>query len=278
MKIQIIIPILNPKWDDFKKILELLQMQTMKCDILLINSGKNNISITCSMELINIEKEEFNHATTRNKALFYEADFYLFMTQDALPYDEHLVANLYSAFVDSDVVVAYARQLPYLNADHIEIFARCTNYSPTTHIKSMDDLPTLGIKTFFCSDSCAMYRADYFRSMNGFKDGLQTNEDMEFAARAILNGKKVAYLANAKVYHSHDFTYKEVWKRYCTIGTFFADNRWILNEVSKYKKVESMGIKQALKELIYLTHKAPLLIPRSIIFSLIKFIAFKSRF
>lgn len=278
MKIQIIIPILNPKWDDFKKILELLQMQTMKCNILLINSGENNIYITGSTDLINIKKEEFNHANTRNKALSYEADFYLFMTQDALPYDEYLVENLYSAFDDSDVVVAYARQLPYLNADHIEIYARHTNYSPKTHVKSIRDLPTLGIKTFFCSDSCAMYSADYFRTVHGFKDGLQTNEDMEFAARAILNGKKVAYLANAKVYHSHNFTYKEVWKRYCAIGTFFSNNRWILNEVSKYKKVESMGIKQALKELIYLTHKAPLLIPRSIIISLIKFIAFKSRF
>jgi rhamnosyltransferase len=136
----------------------------------------------------------------------------------------------------------------------------------------------MGIKTFFCSDSCAMYRASYFREIGGFKKDLNTNEDMEFAARAIMDGKKVAYVADAKVYHSHKFTCKDIWKRYRAIGVFFVENSWLLEEVAQYSKAESTGLKQAFNELQYLLKESPWSIPRSCLYSLIKFIAFKSAF
>lgn len=274
MKIVILIPIFNPKKSFVHEVLPLLWQQSISSEIIVIDSGTGDISI--HIPLMKIKKSEFNHANTRNMALSYEADFYLFMTQDAMPYDEFLVENLLNAFEDPDVVVAYARQIPYKDADAIEVFARTTNYPPISKVKSQDDLPMMGIKTFFCSDSCAMYRASYFKEVGGFKQGLNTNEDMEYAARAIMNGKKVAYVAEAKVYHSHNFTCKDIWKRYRAIGKFFKENQWILDVVSQYTKAESTGIKQAVAELKYLLKNSPLDIPRSILFSLIKYFAFKS--
>lgn len=274
MKIYTVIPILNPPEMFFKKLAPTLFSQTLDPTIVLINSGE--AIPKGSYTSVNIDKKEFNHANTRNLALKYEADFYLFMTQDALPYDEHLIEELLKAFEDDEVVVSYARQIPYNNADAIEVFARTTNYPAQSRIKSKEDLKQLGIKTFFCSDSCAMYRASYFKEVGGFKQGLNTNEDMEFAARAIMNGKKVAYVAEAKVYHSHNFTCKDIWKRYRAIGKFFKENQWILDVVSQYTKAESTGIKQALNELRYLLKKSPCDIPRSCLYSFIKYIAFKS--
>ncbi|NBK99695.1 MAG: glycosyltransferase [Erysipelotrichia bacterium] len=271
-KIYIIIPILNPPEMFFRKLAPALLSQTVDPTIVLINSGD---TIPGSYTSVNIDKKEFNHANTRNIALKHEADFYLFMTQDAMPYDEHLIAELLKAFEDEAVVVSYARQIPYKNADAIEVFARTTNYPAQSRIKSKEDLKQLGIKTFFCSDSCAMYRASYFKEVGGFKQGLNTNEDMEYAARAIMNGKKVAYVAETKVYHSHTFTCKDIWKRYRAIGKFFKENQWILDVVSQYTKAESTGIKQAVAELKYLLKNSPLDIPRSILFSLIKYIAYK---
>lgn len=273
MKIQTIIPILNPQSSFFNKIITALHVQTVKSSILLINSG-DPIS-PGNFEVAKIDKTTFNHANTRNLALNYEADFYLFMTQDAMPYDEHLIVELLKAFENEEVVVSYARQIPYKDADAIEVFARTTNYPARSVIKSKEDLTQLGIKTFFCSDSCAMYRASYFKEVGGFKKGLNTNEDMEYAARAIMNGKKVAYVAEAKVYHSHTFTCKDIWKRYLAIGEFFGENKWILDIVSQYTKAESTGIKQAIAELKYLLRHSPLDIPRSILISFIKYIAYK---
>ncbi|WP_333804602.1 glycosyltransferase family 2 protein [Sulfurospirillum sp.] len=274
MKIVIFIPIFNPKAIFMDTIIPLLQKQSVSLELILINSGSKSITVE-NGQIIEISQFEFNHSNTRNLALNYEADFYLFMTQDAMPHNGHLVKNLLKAFKDPAIMVAYARQIPYENADTIEVFARTVNYPAISKVKSKEDLPTMGIKTFFNSDSCAMYRASYFKEVGGFKQDLCTNEDMEFAARAIMDGKKVAYIAEAKVYHSHNFTYQDVWKRYRTIRNFFKDNSWILDVVSQYTKVESTGIKQAVAELMYLLKKSPLDIPRSILLSLMKYIAYK---
>ncbi len=282
MKVTVVIPTLNAG-GMFAVLLEKLKHQSLTLSqIVIIDSSSVDDTVMtarqygCHTETI--MRSVFNHADTRNMALGYEADYYLLMTQDAVPYDADLVENLLHAFDDEDVVVAYARQIPHENADPIERFARATNYPEKSVVKSKKDLAALGIKTFFSSDSCAMYRSDYFHRVGGFKSGLETNEDMEFAARAILAGKKIAYVAGAKVYHSHHFTFMQVWRRYAQIGRFFAANRWILDEAAKYSRAESTGLKQALKELKYLFKNAPLSIPRSILLSITKYIAFKSGF
>lgn len=273
MKIQLIIPILNPYESFFTELIPALIGQTVRPDILLINSG--DPIPTGEYEVITIDKKEFNHANTRNLALNYEADYYLFMTQDTMSYSDTLIENLLKPFDDLNVVVSYARQIPYTDADPIERFARQTNYPSKSQIKSMNDLAELGIKTFFSSDSCAMYRGEYFREIGGFTPHINTNEDMEFAARAILAGKKVAYTADAQVYHSHRFTLHQIWQRYREIGSFFAHNQWLLDTLAQYTKAESTGIKQAIGELKYLAKKAPLSLFRSFAISALKFAAFK---
>lgn len=274
MNIKIIIPILNPPKDFFTKNLSMLKNQTIKADIILINSG-DKIPEDLNYQVINIDKKDFNHANTRNLALDFEADYYLFMTQDALPFDEYLLESLCKGFVDSDTVVSYARQITYSNADIIEKFARNTNYPDISKLKSKDDLATLGIKTFFNSDSCSMYDAKYFKNIKGFKKDLNTNEDMEYAARAILNNKKIYYNATAKVYHSHNFNILEVWKRYNQIGIFFKENSWISQSVALYIKTESSGVKQAKAELVFILKNRPFYLFKSVLFSFTKFIAFK---
>jgi rhamnosyltransferase len=198
----------------------------------------------------------------------------MFMTQDAIPYDEYLVKNLISSF-QNDIVVSYARQIPKKDADLIESYTRGKNYPKDSSVKSKNDLKTFGIKTFFLSDSCAIYEANYFKEVKGFTFNLNTNEDMEFAARAILDDKKIYYNADARVYHSHNFTFLEIWKRYKTIGIFFKNNKWILDEVNKNIKITNSGISQAIDEIKYLYKIDKRAILKSVAISFIKFLAFK---
>ena len=278
MKTLIIIPTLNAT-DFIDAQLSKFNHLSSKVDIFIIDSSSTDntvqIAKTAGAEVHEISRSDFNHATTRNLALQKEADFYLFMTQDALPCDDKLIENLLKPFDDEDVVVSYARQIPYEDADPIEKFARETNYPSVSVVKSKESLKKMGIKTFFCSNSCAMYRASYFKEKGGFTEGLIMNEDMEFAARAVLEGKKVAYAAEAKVWHSHRYTVKDLFKRYFDIGIFFKTNEWIQDEVDNYVSTESTGIRQATKELAYLWENAPLFIPKSVLFSLTKYIAYK---
>jgi rhamnosyltransferase len=274
--IVVIIPTLNASKTLSTQLGKLSQQD---CKVLVIDSSSSDdtveIAKSFDVKVTEIKGEEFNHATTRNLALNYDADFYLFMTQDALPYDDKLVENLLKPFDDKGIVVSYARQVPWEDADIIEKFARETNYPNVSTIKSKESLKELGIKTFFCSNSCAMYRASYFKEVGGFTEGLIMNEDMEYVARAILDSKKIAYISDAKVWHSHKYNAKDIFKRYFDIGIFFKTNEWIQDEVNKYNSTESTGIKQAKKEFAYLLKKSPLSIPKSILFSLTKYMAYK---
>lgn len=96
-------------------------------------------------------------------------------------------------------------------------------------LKTKDDIEALGLKTFFCSNSCSAIRYSIFKELGGFKNNVIVNEDMLFAAKAILRGYSVYYNAEAKVYHSHPHSFSQIFGRYFNIGRFFADNRWLLN-------------------------------------------------
>ena len=95
----------------------------------------------------------------------------------------------------------------------IERFTRRFNYPEKSRIKSKSDLNELGIKTFFCSDVCAAYRRNYLLGAGGFEDPTIFNEDMIFAGKRILAGDKVAYVAEAKVLHSHNYTGRQQFHR-----------------------------------------------------------------
>ena len=53
---------------------------------------------------------------------------------------------------------------------------------------------------------------------------------MYFAYKLIMSGGKIKYVAGAKVYHSHDFTIKELYNRYKLTGEFMKMNP----EIAKY--------------------------------------------
>ncbi len=275
MKILIVIPILEPQEYFFEKVIPRLKKQSVDCKILLINSGRK-LRDDYGCMVIEIEKSSFNHADTRNLALRYEFDFYLFMTQDATPKDERLIENLLSAFVDDDVVVAYSRQVAYEDACICEKFARNWNYPCKSVVKSADDIKRFGIKSFFTSNSCCIYRGSFFRKLGGFRSGVNVSEDMEYAARAMLYfGKKVAYVSEAVVYHSHRYNLITIWKRYFEIGRFFKHNSWIEKSIEMRNNTQKSGFIYALEELRYVAKEEPLKIFKSFVYNGAKFIAFK---
>lgn len=74
--------------------------------------------------------------------------------------------------------MAYARQLPKSDCHIVEQYTRQFNYPEQSCVKTKADIPTLGIKTFFCSDVCAAYRRDLFEELGGFESPVIFNEDM----------------------------------------------------------------------------------------------------
>ncbi len=164
--------------------------------------------------VIHISKDAFNHGGTRRiLAEKSDADLMLFMTQDALPADRHLVGELVSAFQDPQVKAAYARQLPRKDCRLLERYTRDFNYPSASRTKSQKDLRSLGIKTFFCSNVCAMYEKKTYLELGGFPERTLFNEDMIYAGKLVQAGFSIRYQAEAKVIHSHNYSDRQQFHR-----------------------------------------------------------------
>lgn len=220
LKVDVIIPTYKPE-KEFAELIHRLQQQTYAIRKIIIINTETGIfpekleTEPYPIEVIHIKPKDFDHGGTRNMgASISKADIVLYITQDAMPADEHLIEEFIKVFeAHSDIGVAYGRQLPKNDCNIIERFTRRFNYPEKSRIKSKSDLNELGIKTFFCSDVCAAYRRNYLLGAGGFEDPTIFNEDMIFAGKRILAGDKVAYVAEAKVLHSHNYTGRQQFHR-----------------------------------------------------------------
>lgn len=228
----------------FLDLMEMLKKQTVPINqIILMNTEERyytqfTYGTTFHDEFKNIKvyhhsKREFDHGGTRNKGVKKScADIFVMMTQDAVPADEYLIENLLKALENEKTAIAYARQLPNEDAGEIERFVRCFNYPDKSGIKSKKDIPTKGIKTYFCSNVCAAYKRNIFVELRGFVKHTIFNEDMIFAAKAVNAGYQIAYAANARVYHSHNYSNREQFKRNFDLGVSQADHPEVFEGIS----------------------------------------------
>lgn len=249
--IDILIPTYKPG-KTFLELLKCLQKQTVAVNkIIVMNTeqcfwDKAVLTYPEILEIPNLEvhhltQMEFDHAATRNAAMqFSEADICVCMTQDAMPYDETLLAELIAPLEDESVAVSYARQLPNAEAGPVESFTRTFNYPEEPRKKTLTDVETLGIKAYFCSDVCAAYNHATYNQLGGFETPAIFNEDMIFAAGAIKNGYAVYYAADAKVIHSHNYTFMQQLRRNFDLAVSQAMHPEVFKGISSEKEGKRM--------------------------------------
>ncbi|MBQ4001263.1 MAG: glycosyltransferase, partial [Lachnospiraceae bacterium] len=217
-----------------------LSNQTVRPEkiILMVTEGSHEVELDerndSKIEIHRLQKTEFDHAGTRNAAVsFSDAELVLFMTQDAVPEDVHFIEELVDSMErDEKIAVSYARQLAKKDTKPIERLIRRFNYPEESRMKSLEDLDTLGIKTYFCSDVAAVYRREIFTELGGFETPAVFNEDMVFAAKAVKAGYKVYYNAEARVVHAHNLRLMEQFRRNFDVGASQADHPEVFEEIS----------------------------------------------
>lgn len=224
------------------------------------------------LSVFHIEKRQFDHGGTRHLGMtFADTELVLCMTQDAVPKDRHLVSALARYFEDPLVGAAYARQLAVRGSSPLERYTRSFNYPDTSRVKSKEDLESLGIKTFFCSDVCAMWRRDIYLEMGGFERRTIFNEDMILAGKMIQAGYRIAYAADAMVWHSHSYSCVKQLKRNFDLGVSQADHPEIFSMASSTGEGIRL-VKQTASWLIRSAHAA--LLPKLILDSGCKYLGY----
>lgn len=224
--ISVIIPTLNAeKYIDKQLDAVMHQVVWDKLEIIVIDSESDDrtqeIARKHGATVISVKRSEFDHGGTRNIAWkASHGDIVCFLTQDALPCDEHYIDNLLKGFRNPDVMMISGRQIPREDANPVEKLTRNFNYPETSFTRTKADLDKLGIKTYFFSDACAAYRREILERMNGFEEPILTNEDMLMAARVINAGFSIGYAGDAGVWHSHNFTLKYHYSRNFDVAAF----------------------------------------------------------
>ena len=215
MEIDVIIPLYKPGKELFTLLDKLGSQSVPVHQVILLNTeekyfeqliyGIRFLETYQNIKVYHVSKKEFDHGGTRRMGVKKSsADVFVMMTQDAMPKDDRLIEKLVEP-LQGEVAVAYARQLPREDSTPVESYTREFNYPAKSRIKSAADLDSLGIKTFFCSNVCAMYDRRTYEELGGFVESTLFNEDMIYAGHLVQAGYAIAYAADAKVVHSHNY-------------------------------------------------------------------------
>ena len=245
--VDVIIPVYRPD-EKLNRLLIALKTQTiLPGKIILVHTGEvlpgePDYSAYDNVVLHIIEPKEFDHGGARNLgASLSDAEIMVFMTQDAVPADDHLLERLTeilsgAAGQGAEIAVAYARQLPYDDCRVMERYIREFNYPDRSELRTKEALPVRGIKTFCNSNVCSAYSKEIFDRLGGFETRTIFNEDLLYGAKAVLNGYGVRYEAKARVYHSHNLGLADQFHRNFDNAVSQAEHPEIFKSVSSEKE------------------------------------------
>ncbi|GAB3262990.1 glycosyltransferase family 2 protein [Chitinimonas naiadis] len=235
MRIGLLVPTLNagslwPRW------LATLATQTRQPDrTLVIDSSSSDDTVALAqaagLEVRQISAAEFDHGATRQLGveILADCDIIVCLTQDALLATPDALALLVQAFDDPAIAAAYGRQLAHEDATPIAAHVRSFNYPSQSRITTLADRHAYGLKAIFCSNSFAAWRRDALLACGGFPGRTLLAEDMLTCALLLQAGWKLAYVAEAEAYHSHNYGLLAEFRRYFDTGALHAHESWLLS-------------------------------------------------
>jgi rhamnosyltransferase len=268
----VVVPTLNAAkdWPQFSdSLLRCVDPQA----VLIVDSDSDDntaqLASDAGFQLLQIERSSFNHGGTRQLAAdcLPDSDVIVYMTQDAVLANSQAVSKLIEPFEDEGVAAAFGRQLPQADAGPIAAHARLFNYPAVSSLRSVEKSHELGLKTIFFSNSFGAYRRSALQGVGGFPKDVIFGEDTVTVARLLLHGWKVAYVAEAEAYHSHEYTPVQDFKRYFDIGVLHSREAWLLD---KFGGATGEGRRFVLSEIAHLWPWHCTLIPSAVIRSALK--------
>jgi len=276
--VALVIPILNAE-PFLDRMIPALEAQTLRPErILVIDSSSTDNAPArfreFGAEVETIARADFDHGGTRQEALekLTGAEIVIFMTQDAIPAGPEALERLVAAFQDPRAGVAYGRQLPHPEATSISAHGRLFNYPPDSHVRSKSDISRYGIMTAFCSNSFSAFRRLALLDAGGFPRRLILSEDALAAAALLQDGWTNHYVAEACVFHSHNYSLVEEFQRYFDIGVMHGQNSEYLKT---FGRPEGQGRRFVVSEFHYLAARAPHLVPAALLRTLSKYSGYR---
>ncbi|MEO1043121.1 MAG: glycosyltransferase [Pseudomonadota bacterium] len=220
-------------------------------DVLLMDSTSTDGSFEAvqsqfpDFQFHQIPQSEFSHGGTRNRAVERtDSEFVCFLTQDALPADDFWLYNLVTiteAYPNS--AGGYGRHKAYNHATaytkrDLSNFFLSMDKGPVVFHQSMDrvlwnlqDRPYIQRLHYFSDNNSCLRRSVWDKIPY---PEIKYGEDQAWAWEIIKQGYEKIYASSALVFHSHDYSVDENYKRSHTEAEFF-------REVFGYELLTSEG-------------------------------------
>jgi rhamnosyltransferase len=181
----------------------------LQVETVLIDSGSTDgtvdIAQAAGCTVAHIRREEFSFGRSLNRGCeAASGDILVFVSGHCVPTDEHWLQRLCQPIVDGLAAYSYGRQAggPDSRYSECRIFEKY--YPPQSRI------PQQG---FFCNNANSAISREAWAA-HRFDEELTGLEDMELAKRLVGTGGKVAYVAEACVYHYHQESWAQVKRRF----------------------------------------------------------------
>lgn len=237
---------------DFKKMLKSCNQQFDLHEILVVDSGSTDgtieIAEAAGARIIPHPSRQFNHGLTRNELLnAARTKYVIFMTQDALLFDNIACQKLVEFTLENNLAAAYGKQLPRSDASFTEQFLRADNYQSESYIVCKYDSDRRGFKKIFSSNSFCVYDRELLLQVGGFRS-THFGEDALAFLDFYKAGLSFGYCAESSVVHSHSYNFRQELMRNIQIGRF---RRNTYEEVERLCGLDTSGsdhIKAILKE------------------------------
>lgn len=178
-------------------------------EVVIVDSGSTDRTLQiaeahgCHIE--HIAKSEFSFGRSLNVGCrAADGDILVIVSGHCVPINQNWLQHLCQPILDGKAQYTYGRQYGGLQSYFSEhcIFAK---YFPET-----SKIPQ---QNFFCNNANAAIRRDVWMA-HLFDEELTGLEDMELAQRLLGSGGKIAYVAEAGVYHYHNENWAQVRRRF----------------------------------------------------------------
>jgi len=238
--VSVILPVKNQE-NDVRELLPLLRAQKAQAnlEIIAVDSGSTDGTVTelthRGATVLSIDPTDFNHGLTRNTAALHaQGDVLLFLSGRSRPADDRWLAPLLKDLKDDpELAGVCGRMLPKAHADLLTrrdgLRELCG--SPVRTRKKIEDWKSyraMGAEerrvflNFHTVGSAI--RADVFRQLS-FRAVTTLGEDLLWAREVVEEGWALLHEPASVVYHSHDYTLRELLGR--NIDDGLANNEFI---------------------------------------------------
>lgn len=177
----------------------------------------SNLKSAVDFRFLNIRPRSFFHGKTRNKLVkMAKGELVVFVSQDIqIPNNQWLV-NLIRPFTDRETAGVFCRQKPRFDANVYDKFFYQNTYPDKNFIIHTDN-PKLGISTIFFSMVCGAMRRNLLLKYP-FVQNKDWAIDQWWAKSVLEKHLKIFYTRDTFVYHSHNYSWREVWQRNFLLG------------------------------------------------------------